>query len=165
MRFSVKHRIVHAFQLATLVNSALYDQLCKRECAAFMRATARGLLESLVIRVLWVALGGAFSELRRIVIHDGSTFAIKGALKQVFRGRFTKVKPAAVGLHATLDRLNEFLSQVILTADTASERAALPKAASLWGCLLLADRGYFDREYLGELDEARASFIIRAPKD
>ena len=85
-----------------------------------MRETARGLLETLVIRVLGVAPGGAFSEFRRIVIQDGSSFAIKDALKEVFPGRFKKVKPAAVELHATLDLLNESLSKVILTADTAS---------------------------------------------
>ena len=49
-----------------------YDQLAKREFAVFMRETARGLLETLVIRVLGVAPGGAFSEFRRIVIQDGS---------------------------------------------------------------------------------------------
>jgi hypothetical protein len=62
-------------------------------------------LETLVIRVLGVASGGAFSEFRRIVIQDGSSFAIKDALKEVFPGRFKKVKPAAVELHATLDLL------------------------------------------------------------
>ena len=113
-----------------------YDQLAKREFAVFMRETARGLLETLVIRVLGVASGGAFSEFRRIVIQDGSSFAIKDALKEVFPGRFKKVKPAAVELHATLDLLDESLSKVTLTADTASERAALPKASSLGGCLL-----------------------------
>ena len=141
-----------------------YDQLAKREFAVFMRETARGLLETLVIRVLGVAPGGAFSEFRRIVIQDGSSFAIKDALKEVFPGRFKKVKPAAVELHATLDLLDESLSKVTLTADTASERAALPNASSLGGCLLLADRGYFDRDYLLELTEAGASFVIRAPK-
>lgn len=141
-----------------------YDQLAKREFAVFMRETARGLLETLVIRVLGVASGGAFSEFRRIVIQDGSSFAIKDALKEVFPGRFKKVKPAAVELHATLDLLDESLSKVTLTADTASERAALPNASSLGGCLLLADRGYFDRDYLLELTEAGASFVIRAPK-
>ena len=129
-----------------------------------MRETARGLLETLVIRVLGVAPGGAFSEFRRIVIQDGSSFAIKDALKEVFPGRFKKVKPAAVELHATLDLLDESLSKVTLTADTASERAALPKASSLGGCLLMADRGYFDRDYLLELTEVGASFVIRAPK-
>jgi hypothetical protein len=141
-----------------------YDQLAKREFAVFMRETARGLLETLVIRVLGVASGGAFSEFRRIVIQDGSSFAIKDALKEVFPGRFKKVKPAAVELHATLDLLDESLSKVTLTADTASERAALPKASSLGGCLLLADRGYFDRDYLLELTEVGASFVIRAAK-
>ena len=63
-----------------------YDQLAKREFAGFMRETARGLLETLVIRVLGVAPGGAFSEFRRIVIQDGSSFAIKDALKEVFPG-------------------------------------------------------------------------------
>jgi ankyrin repeat protein len=58
----------------------------------------------------------------------------------------------------------ERLDAYSLTADTASERSALPKAASLGGCLLLADRGYFDRDYLVELIEAGASFIIRAPQ-
>ena len=129
-----------------------------------MRETARRLLETLVIRVLGVAPRGAFSEFRRIVIQDGSSFAIKDALKEVFPGRFKKVKPAAVELHATLDLLDESLSKVTLTADTASERAALPKASSLGGCLLLADRGYFDRDYLLELTKAGASFVIRAPK-
>ena len=51
-----------------------------------------------------------------------------------------------------------------LTADTASERAALPKASSLGGCLLMADRGYFNRSYLLELTKAGASFVIRAQK-
>ena len=74
------------------------------------------------------------------------------------------MKPAAVELHATLDLLEESLSKVTLTADTASERAALPKASSLGGCLLMADRGYFDRDYLLELTKAGASFVIRAPK-
>ena len=117
-----------------------------------------------MIRVLGVASGGAFSEFRRIVIQDGSSFAIKDALKEVFPGRFKKVKPAAVELHATLDLLDESLSKVTLTADTASERAALPKASSLGGCLLMADRGYFDRDYLLELTEVGASFVIRAQK-
>ncbi|MGH8581334.1 MAG: IS4 family transposase [Gammaproteobacteria bacterium] len=141
-----------------------YDQLSKRAFAPFMRETARRLLETLVIRVLGVASGGAFSEFRRIVIQDGSSFAIKDALKEVFPGRFKKVSPAAVEIHATLDLFDESISKVTLTADTASERAALPTASSLGGCLLMADRGYFDREYLLELIEAGASFVIRAPR-
>jgi len=148
----------------TMDYKPFYDQLAKREFAVFMGETARRLLETLVLRVLGVAPGGAFSEFRRILIQDGSSFAIKEALKEVFPGRFKKVKPAAVELHATLDLLEESLSKVSLTADTASERAALPKASSLGGCLLLADRGYFDRDYLVELLQAGASFVIRAPK-
>ncbi|MGH8489164.1 MAG: IS4 family transposase [Gammaproteobacteria bacterium] len=148
----------------TMDYKPFYDQLSKREFAPFMRETARRLLETLVIRVLGVAPEGAFSEFRRIVIQDGSSFAIKDVLKEIFPGRFKKVSPAAVEIHATLDLFDESISKVTLTADTASERAALPTAASLGGCLLLADRGYFDREYLLELIEAKASFVIRVRK-
>ena len=111
-----------------------------------------------------MAPGGAFSEFRRDRHPGWQLFAVKDALKEVFPGRFKKVKPAAVELHATLDLLDESLSKVTLTADTASERAALPKASSLGGSLLLADRGYFDRDYLSELTKAGASFVIRAPQ-
>ena len=65
----------------TMVYKPFYDQLTKRKFAVFMRKMARQLLETLVIRVLGVAPGGAFSEFRRIVIQDGSSFAIKDALK------------------------------------------------------------------------------------
>lgn len=142
----------------------VYDQLAKREFATFMRETTRGLLESLVVKVLGVPQGGVFSEFRRIVIQDGSSFAIKDALKEVFPGRFKKIKPAAVELHATLDLLDESLSKVTLTKDTASERGELPPAQSLAGCLLLADRGYFALLYIWECLQAGASFILRAPK-
>jgi hypothetical protein len=59
----------------TMDYKPFYDQLAKREFAAFMRETARRLLETLVIRVLGVAPGGAFSEFRRIVIQDGSSLS------------------------------------------------------------------------------------------
>ena len=132
--------------------------------------------------ITWRKFKGHVTQVRRVVtnyepkrskvlIYDflhrdpgWQLFRDQGRLKEVFPGRFKKVKPAAVELHATLDLLEESLSKVTLTADTASERAALPKASSLGGCLLMADRGYFDRDYLLELTKAGASFVIRAQK-
>ena len=76
-----------------------------------MRETARRLLETLVIRVLGVAPGGGFSEFRRIVIQDGSSFAVKDALKEVFPGRFKKVKPAAVEYPCDLGPLGRIAFQ------------------------------------------------------
>ena len=51
-------------------------------------------------------------------------------------------------LHVTWNLCRESIEQVVLTPDTFTERAELPPAESLRGDLLLADRGYFDREYL-----------------
>ena len=39
---------------------------------------------------------------RDILIHDGSSFAIKAALGTTFPGRFTDKEPAAVVIHATV---------------------------------------------------------------
>ena len=54
------------------------------------------------------------------------------------------------------------LEQVTLTADTAPERPHLPWPEALRDDLLLADRGYFDRESLGAVDRAGGYFVMRA---
>ena len=51
---------------------------------------------------------------------------------------------------------------MVLTPDTFTERAELPPAESLRGDLLLADRGYFDRAYLRNVDRHGGHFLIRA---
>ena len=58
--------------------------------------------------------------------------------------------------------LNESVEKVALTADTAPERPHLPSPEALRDDLLLADRGYFDREYLGAVDGAGGYFVMRA---
>ncbi len=58
--------------------------------------------------------------------------------------------------------LNESVGQVTLTADTAPERPHLPLPEALRDDLRLADRGYFDREYLGAVDRAGGYFVMRA---
>jgi hypothetical protein len=140
-----------------------HNQLAKWSFATFMRELASQLLEALVVKVLKVGRGGAFAEFRRIVIQDGSSFAVKDVLARHYPGRFRTVSPAAVELHVTLDLLEESIARVALTADTAPERAELPAPETLTGALLLADRGYFDREYLAQVIAAGGSFVVRAP--
>ena len=77
------------------------------------------------------------------------------------RGRFHARSPAAVELHVTMDLLEDRASRVTLTADTAPERPHLPAAHTLSGTLLLADRGYFDRRYLREVDRAGGHYVVR----
>ena len=106
--------------------------------------------------------GQAFAALHHLVIQDGSALAIHDGLREVFPGRFTAVKPAAVELHATMDLLCDAPTTVVLTPETTNEQAFLPEPATLTGSLLLADRGYIDLGYLRRVAQARGFFIIRA---
>lgn len=139
-----------------------HNQLRKDEFPCFMREVAGELIGKLAVKVLRTKRGSAFSEFKEIVIQDGSSFAVKDSLSKIFPGRFTTVSPAAVEIHVTMNLLEGSAQQVTISADTEGERAHLPEASTLKGQLLLADRGYFSLEYIDELDEEEASYIIRA---
>lgn len=139
-----------------------HNQLAKWRFGEFMRELAGTVLEQCVVRVLGASAKGPFGEFERIVIQDGSSFAVKEALSHYWPGRFKSKGPAAVELHVTMDLLGDSASRVVLTPDTAPERAELPEAHTLTGSLLLADRGYFDLDYLRALEAAGASFVIRS---
>jgi hypothetical protein len=51
--------------------------------------------------------GAAFSEFGRLILQDGSSFALHEALAHLFPGRFHAVSPAAVELHCTMDLLQD----------------------------------------------------------
>lgn len=138
-----------------------HNQLAKWRFGDFMRELVSVILTQWVVRILSAGHRGAFSEFGRIIIQDGSSFAVKEALREHYPGRFKSKGPAAVELHVTMDLLNESLSSVVLTPDTFAERPELPAPEQLTGDLLLADRGYFDVAYLGLLDAAGARFIVR----
>ena len=114
------------------------------------------------LKVFGFTKGRAFGEFRRILIQDGTSFAIHDALREVFPGRFKTVKPAAVELHTTMELLCDAPTTVVLTPDTTSEQAFLPEPTSLRASVLLADRGYVDLHYLRRVQEAGGFFIIRA---
>ena len=139
---------------------AFHKQLAKPAFAAFTRALFELVVERWAIRALRAADGLAGFE--RVVIRDGSSFAVKDALRERFPGRFKTVSPAAVELHATMELPEGTVSRVALTADTAAERPHLPDADSLRGALLLADRGYFEVGHLAAVDEAGGGFVARA---
>lgn len=102
----------------SLAYKPFHNRLAKRGFAEFMRACTERLLERLVLKVLQVKRGQAFSEFRRIVIQDGSSFAVQDSLHDVFPGRFSRVIPAAVEWHVSLDLLSESVEHVTLTPDT-----------------------------------------------
>jgi len=145
----------------TTAYKAFYNRLARPGFAEFTREVVSRLLTHLTVRVLEPQADGPLARFVDIVIHDGSSFALKASLRGVFPGRFTTADPAAVELHATLSGFDDEVVEVSLSPDTTHERAFLPSPSDLAGCLLLADRGYPSRDYLAALDAAGASFIMR----
>ena len=155
-------RQFNALHGRTVTYKAFHKQLAKPEFAAFARALFDRIVEQQAIRTLRTAEGLAGFD--RGVVQDGSSFAVKDALRGRFPGRFKTVSPAAAERHATLELLEGTVSCAALTADTAAERPHLPAADSLGGALLLVDRGYFEVGYLAAVDRAGGHFVARAPK-
>ena len=106
----------------TVAYKPFHNQLAKRQFADFMRELVAMLIERWAVRVLEASGDGAFSEFGRIVIQDGSSFAVHDALAEHYPGRFRARCPAAVELHVTMDLLQDRAAKVTLTADTAPER-------------------------------------------
>jgi hypothetical protein len=101
-----------------------------------------------------------------IFIDDGSSFAVADGLRKIFPGRFTRVKPAAIELHAHMSLFSDQMVCVSLAPDKESERKFLPSAKSLPArSLSLRDRGYIDLEYFEDLEDRTngpAFLIVRS---
>ena len=154
-------RCFNALFGTTVAYKPFHNQLAKWRFGDFMRELVSVVLSQWTVQVLRTDARGGFSAFKQIIIQDGSSFAVKEALREHYPGRFKTKGPAAVELHVTMSLLDESVSSVVLTPDTFTERAELPSPQSLRGALLLADRGYFDVRYLGSLDAAGASFVVR----
>ena len=140
---------------------AFYNQLGKPSSPEFFRTSLCHIMSQLTMKVLGFAAGQAFSEFNRLILHDGSSFALHDALADVFPGRFNAVNPAAVELHCSLDVLQDAPMTIALSPDTDSEHDERPEPESLRGDLLMADRGYLDLAYLRDIDRHGGFFIVR----
>ncbi len=139
-----------------------HNQLTKKQFPMFMQALLSELLNGLACEVLRFKPDSSFAMFDHIRIQDSTSFALKATLADTFPGRFTKVSPAAVELHADLDLLSETANEIVLSPDSSAERQFLPPVEGVVGGLLLADRGYFERPYFEALDIAGGHFIVRA---
>jgi hypothetical protein len=156
------HRGFNALFDTTITYKAFYNQLAKPHFADFARTMTSRLIGDMTLKVLGFATGRPFGEFRRLILQDGSSFAIHDGLREVFPGRFKTVKPAAVELHTTMDLLCDAPITVVLTPDTTNEQAFLPEPVTLTGSLLLADRGYIDLHYLRRVQDEGGFCLIRA---
>ena len=155
-------RCYNGLSTAPMAYKPFHNQLSKAGFSRFMQALASHVLSTLVVDVLKPNRAGLLAEFGRVLIQDGSSFAVNDAVRRIYPGRFTTVSPAAVELHVTWNLCRESIEQVVLTPDTFTERAELPAVESLRGDLLLADRGYFDRDYLRAVATHGGSFLVRA---
>lgn len=122
-------------------------------------------LEAFSRKVIQFEPNSPFAKFQHIWLHDGSSQAIYDELKDVLPGRFNKVSPAAIEMHATVDLLEDNFVRIQMTEDTRSERACLPALhSSLKLTLMLIDAGYFDLEHFGAVDDREGSFLCRAPQ-
>jgi hypothetical protein len=126
----------------TVAYKAFYNRLARPGFANFMRQMFARLVEQ------WT-------------VQDGSSFALKNKLRDVFPGRFTTSEPAAVELHATYSGFSDEVCTVQIAPDKEAERQFLPLASTLKDRLLLADRGYPGVDYFEAVDEAGGAFIVR----
>jgi hypothetical protein len=143
---------------------AFYNQLAKAEFPEMMRAVTSLAIKQMSFNVLGFREGSPFHKFQQILVHDGSSFALKDALKESFPGRFSAVSPASVELHTTMDLLSDTAVRIVLTPDTESEQVNFPDARKLKDCLFLGDRGYVNLSYMHEVDQNGGSFIIRGKK-
>ncbi len=155
------HRAYNARCGTDVQYKPFHNQLAKAQFPDFMRAMCARSLEQLACDALRFTQTSPFARFERIDLQDGTSFAVKSTLREMFPGRFKKVSPAAVELHVTLDLLSEQASSVVLTPDTDSEAQYLPEPESLAGCLVMGDRGYFKKEYLRDVVDHGGSFIIK----
>jgi hypothetical protein len=143
---------------------AFYNRLARPEFPEFAHRMVRRALSTLMLRVLTPAANSPLHAFEDILVHDGSSFALKDQLAKAFPGRFTKNGPAAVELHTTFSAFRDEVLTVALAPDKHSELPFLPDSAKLRGKLILADRGYCSVDYFNSVDLLGGHFIIRITK-
>jgi len=146
---------------ATVAYKAFYNRLARPGFTKFMHQMFARLIERLCIQTLAPEGKAAVSRFKDIVIQDGSSFAVKKKLRDVFPGRFTTIEPAAIEVHVTYSGFSDEVCSVQIAPDKEAERQFLPHPSTLKDRLLLADRGYSGVEYFEAVREQGGAFIMR----
>lgn len=121
--------------------NAFYKQLLKPATPEFFLESLSDIMSQLTTKVLGFEAGAAFNEFNRLILQDGTSFALHQALAERFPGRFNAVSPAAVELHCTMDVLQDAPLIIALSPDTDSEHHYRPEPESLRGEPLVGGSG------------------------
>lgn len=139
-----------------------HNQLRKDEFPTFMKALVKSAMAQFTQGVAR-SLPKKLECFNDVLLQDGSSFRVHDGLGDVFPSRFKRT-PAAIECHMTMSLSDMSPKAMTVTADTASERAYLPKAEALRNKLLLADAGYVDFDYFEEVHQYGGSFLVRGTK-
>ncbi|TYK64866.1 IS4 family transposase [Colwellia echini] len=137
-----------------------HNQLSKPEFSQLMKSLVDVALSEWQQQIL--GTDATLSDFKRIVMQDGSSFAVHDSLQETFKGRFTKISPAAIEVHVSWDLFKGYPEDISISPDSQAEYDFLPDAKSLVDTLFLADRGYFKLSYLESIDIAGGFYIVRA---
>ena len=138
----------------------LHNQLRKKQFPIFMRHMLEHLLNEFAYQSLAFDKGSPFEIFQKILLQDGTSFAVNPKLKEKLPGRFTHHNPAAVELHVALDLFSETPENIVLTPDTHAEAQYLPAPEQLENTLIMGDRGYFQKNYLSRVLQKESVFCI-----
>jgi hypothetical protein len=156
-------RSIQVVSKETVNYKPFHKQMCRPGFAEFFRRLLERSLHQFTLPVLRTNAGN-LKCFRDIILHDGSSFAVKRSLCDAWPGRFTTISPAAVELHVTMSLLEDNPFSVVLIADSESERAHQPTPDQVKDCLLLGDRGYQDKQFFANVQAAGGFFIVRGTK-
>jgi hypothetical protein len=111
-------------------DKAFYQQRRTSTSPACFRTSLCHIMGQLTMKVLGCEASQALSACNRLLLQDGSSFALHEALADVFPGRFNAVSPAAVALHCTLEVLSprSMLEQLL-----RNHRYWMRRSYSSWG--------------------------------
>jgi hypothetical protein len=154
------HRSYASFSGEMIQYKPFHNQLRKEGFSMWLIAVIE-LLMNFFVKSELVPNSKKLQEFEDIIIHDGSSVSLKDSLASEYPGRFTKNAPAAVEIHTTLSLYGCSVNQISIAADKEAETHFRPSPQDLRGKLLLADRGYQDRQYFQEILENGGSYIVR----
>jgi hypothetical protein len=157
-------RAFNAFTGKAVRYKPFHNQISKPKFPVFVHAVLAELLGKLTGPVLESVPKRMLAKFEEVLIHDGTSFAVKHALAKKWPGRFTKVTPAAVELHVTMSLLRDNPVAIVLAPDKEAERPFAPKAGSLKDRLLLEDRGYEARDFFVAVKDAGGFYVVRGTK-
>jgi hypothetical protein len=157
-------RAFNAFTRKAVRYKPFHNQISKPKFPVFVHAILEELLAKLTAPVLESVPRKMLAAFQEVLIHDGTSFALKNALSTKWPGRFTKISPAAVELHVTMSVFTDNPVAIVLAPDKEAERQFSPRAATLHKRLLLEDRGYQDRDFFRAVQDAGGSFVVRGTK-